>query len=524
MSYIVDNSYKTNDKLTVEEKDALRDFDLHMKTIDNLPDGPQKQTAMRKAQDSFTNISARLGLGSESLNEGAGYHLTRFTYSYPQLIALFRNSWIIQKGISIPAVDMHRNGILIKSELEPDQIKQLEKGIKEQKQKLIEGRKWGRLFGGAVGILLFDNMYDRYVEGIDGQKAIVEYPLEIDDIAVGSFKGIYILDRWNGVSPSGELEDDKSSYHYGQPKYYTINLPDQPAIRLHHSWVLPFLGTQLPRLERYADTYWGMSEVEPVIREVQKRDNANFSVANLIFQASLRVLKLKDLRLQMARGSEEFQKEITSRFDQLTKHQSNQRMTLIDKDDEFQIHSTQFAGLDDILETFMEDIAGAFRIPMDRLWGRPGKGFSGDDKSSLRNYNEYIENQQEEHERHNYQKLLDIICKSELGFIPDDLDFDFVSMYDSDMETRRSEMEQKALLIQSFYNDGIILKSVALKEAKQLQKYGLFDNITDDMVAQAEEDEKLDLGEEDSEEFMLEEEEETTKTKDGLWKIFKRKK
>lgn len=525
MSYIVDNSYKTKPGLTKAEKEVIAAFDEQLVKIDQMNSISEKEAAVGRFVDTFTNLSARLGFGSNSQSEGAGYVLTRFTFDYQQTTALYRNSWIIQKGINIPAVDMHKLGVQLDTELEPDQVKKVEKKLRQVKQRMIAGTKWGRLYGGAVGVLLIDEVFNKTVVGKDGQEVpLIELPLEIDDINVDAFKGIYVLDRWNGVSPSGLLEDDMTSYHYGKPKYYTINLPDQASIKVHHSWVLEFSGIELPRLERYADAYWGMSELEAVIREVQKRDNTNYSVANLVFQASLRVFKFEGFKQMLASSNEKFQEEMSHRMEALVANQSNQRATVIDSKDDFAVHSTQFSGLDSILETFMEDIAGAFRIPMDKLWGRPGKGFSGDDKASQRNYNEYIENQQEEHLRHNYKKLIDVICKSELGFIPEDIDFIFVSLYTSDQETRRSEFEQKSMQILQHYQAGGIPQSVYLKEMKQLGvEYNMFTNITDEMILQAEEDEKLDLGEEDSEEFMMEDNPEL-KAKDGvLRRLFKRK-
>lgn len=515
-----------NHKMSDAEAEIVELYDKQIQRLD------KREIGIDKVLDSFSNFSARLGLGTESMEQGSFYSLTRFTFDYQQITALYRNSWIVQKGIDIPATDMVKHGITIKSEMRPADILKLQKKFKEQNQKKIGGIKWSRLYGGSVGVILIKDAFKMTKKTLDGNEVpIVQLPLEIDDISVDSFKGLYILDRWNGVSPDGELEDDISSYQFGSSRYYTINLPDQSSIKIHHSWLLLFTGIEMPRIERYADSYWGMSELEPVIAEINKRNNTNFSVANLVFQASLRIYKMKDFRQVTSTGSQEFQEEMANRLESLTKYQSSQRATVIDKDDDFAIHSPTFSGLDDILETFMEDIAGAFRIPMDKLWGRPGKGFSGDDKASQRNYNEYIATLQEERMRHNDEKLLQVISKSVLGHIPDDLDFIYTSLYNSDLETRRSEMEQKLNMVLQSFVDGVITdRSIILKEMKQIgEEFDMFSNITDEYIAKIEKLDKLDMDEEESEEVMTGKKEDKdvnseVKSKDNIFSKFIKKK
>lgn len=500
--------------ITKDELKVINVFDTQM---DKLLKG---KTTIDRVLDTFTNFTARIGGGTESQSEGASYFLTRLSFDYQTITALFRNSWIVKKIIVLVATDMNKLGIQISTELDPKDVDKIEKKLDEVNQKMIEGTKWGRLYGGAVGILMIKDVMNKMVETKDGTKVrLIELPLEIDDINVDSFGGIYILDRWNGVSADTTLETDMMSYNYGRPKYYMINLPNESAVKIHHSWVLPFLGIDLPRIERLADNGWGMSDLEPVFRELQKRDNTNYSVANLVFQASLRVFKFDNFRQSVATGSKAFQKEMQSRLESLVKYQSNQRATIIDTKDSFEVHSATFAGLDSILEIFAEDIAGASNIPMTKLFGRQGKNFGGDDKAAARNYSDFINAEQEERLRHNYEKLLMIISKSELGKVPDDMTFEFIAHYDSDIDTKRSQLEQELTQIAIPFENGGIPRSLYLKELKERGKeFNMFTNITDDMIIKAEKDERLDPGEVDDDYDDIDE---TVKSKDGL-KLFKK--
>ncbi len=68
------------------------------------------------------------------------------------------------------------------------QMTQLERRTQIRK-KLLLGMYWGRLYGGAVGVILIKGHND------------MSQPLSLDTIMPGSFLGLHILDRWNGVYP-----------------------------------------------------------------------------------------------------------------------------------------------------------------------------------------------------------------------------------------------------------------------------------------------------------------------------------
>lgn len=475
------NQISTHDGFSEDEKNQLKLLD--------------SQISILQSRDSYSNIAARLGLGSDSLNEGAFYYLTRLTFDYQQLTAMYRNSWIIREGINIIANDMHKLGIDIKSELQPEQIEKVQKKLNDVRQKQIECTRWGRLYGGAVALMLIGDSLNKFVTTPEGSVRIIELPLEITDIDVDSFHGLYVLDRWNGVSPTGEIEKDPSSYQFGLPKYYTLTFPDKSSIKVHHSWLLIDTGLQLPRLERYADAWWGMSALEPVYRELQKHDNTNYSIANLIFQSSIRVFKFDGFKQATASTNKKFQEEMNSRLETLTKLQHNHSATVIDTKDDFQVHNQTFAGLDAVLNIFKGYVAAAFRIPQSKFYGLEASGLGSDDVSSLRNYSDDILSGQEEKERHNYEKLLNVICKSELGMVPKDIDFEFVTHYRSDIETRRSQFEQEMTMASTAFENGGIKRSTYLKELKEIgSKYNVFTNITDAEIAEAEKEENFDEG------------------------------
>ena len=66
--------------------------------------------------DTYANIAANLGIGSDNLSEQGGYLLTRFSWDYRTLNALYRNNWIAKVIIDKPANEMLKNWFEIQSQ------------------------------------------------------------------------------------------------------------------------------------------------------------------------------------------------------------------------------------------------------------------------------------------------------------------------------------------------------------------------------------------------------------------------
>lgn len=84
-------------------------------------------------------------------------------------------------------------------------------------------------------------------------------PLDIDTVMPGSFLGLQVLDRWNGIYPENELVTDPEDWDYGLPAFYTIRdeASGQAAARVHHSRIVRFIGREAPWMEQVAELYWG---------------------------------------------------------------------------------------------------------------------------------------------------------------------------------------------------------------------------------------------------------------------------
>ncbi len=179
---------------------------------------------------------ARLGYDTPNLMEGTQYPMTRLTQQYQLMNSLYRGHWIIRKVIdSIPG-DMCKNWIKINTQLKPDELKRfdnLQRTTRIQRD-ILQGLKWGRLYGGAAAVII-----------IDGQEDILDQPLDYNTIMPGSFKGLIVSDRWSGITPGAETIEDVNSPDYGFPEYYEW-FGDNQTVKVHYSRILRFIGRELP--------------------------------------------------------------------------------------------------------------------------------------------------------------------------------------------------------------------------------------------------------------------------------------
>lgn len=437
--------------------------------------------------DAFQNQMARLGFGQPNLNEGADYPLTRMSQNYNLFTSLYRSSWIVRKIVDVFPSDMVKNWIKFNSSLDPEKISKINSVIRKTKtkEKIKEGLRWARLYGGAAGLIL-----------IDGDEDLSE-PLDYDAIMLDDYKGLLIFDRWNGIYPDIELEDDISDEEYGYPKYYSISLSEannnlmlsynkQDLVKVHHSRIVRFNGRDLPLWERQAEMFWGESEIEIVFEELKKRDNTSANIASLIFLANIRVLKMNDLGQLLGASTQKAQENLYKVLQAQNQLMSNMGIYVMDKDDDFGSEQYSFGGLNDIYESFMLDIAGACEMPVTKLFGREPAGFNSTGESDLTQYYDTLEEKQETYLQPIIDKLLPIIFMSTLGAIPEDLDWEFNPCMNVNSKDLVDLAQSMASPIFEAFNAGLITKEIALKELKQQnEKTGMWSNITDEDIKNA---------------------------------------
>lgn len=455
----------------------------HRKTVTDARQPPAEQKMPKHlasrglTTDAFQNVLARLGHGTPNLLEGTEYPMTRLTKNYQLMNSLYRSHWIIGRIIDTIPEDMTRNWITLTTQMPPEAIRRLDKlwRVRKVKQKILQGLKWGRLYGGAVGLIM-----------IEGHQDELDQPLDFDTIMPGSFKGLMILDRWSGVYPNSELVDDIDDPEFGLPRSYQVTMDEGKTMNVHHSRIVRFIGRELPYWEKIAEIHWGSSEVEAVFDELKKRDNTSWNIAQLIFLANLRVMKSEDLGEMLAVGDPKLQSDIYNTIQAQNWLMNNMGLHLIGKNDEFETHQYSFGGLNEIYESFMLDMAGASKIPVTKLFGRAPAGMNATGESDMQNYYETVQQAQETMLAPVLDKLLPVMCMSEFGAVPDDIDYMFNPIRTPDDKEVAELADKKTTSIINAYNAGLISQRTGMKELKQMgDTTGMFTNITDEDIDNA---------------------------------------
>lgn len=428
--------------------------------------------------DEFVNPLARSGAGMPNLLEATEYPLTRFTQNWQVLNSLYRSHWVVQKIINTIPQDMMKNGYDLQSDINPDQIQKISKIIRQTRlhSKILNGLYWGRLYGGAAGIIMIDGEADRMDE-----------PLDLDRVMPGAFKGLLIMDRWSGIMPSADLITDITDPDFGMPEYYEVTLPEgQGVIRLHNSRVCRFSGREMPYLEKLAENYWGTSEMEHVFSELKKRDNVSWNIALLTFMANIRVMKIDGMEQLLAYGGDKSQQALYNTLEGLNMMLNNNGIQILGKDDSYESHQYTFSGLGEVYDRFMMDVSGACGIPVTKLFGRSPAGMNSTGDADMDNYYDTIEQSQESQLRPVLDKLLPIVCMSALGAVPDDLDYIFNPVRRPSNDEKQSLGSQQTAAVVQAYTAGLVSEKTALRELQGSSKLtGMWTNITDEQIEAA---------------------------------------
>lgn len=436
------------------------------------------QPIRSRALDAFTNMLARLGAGTPNLLEGTEYTTERMTRDFATLNALYRESWIVRRIVDVIPADMLKNWITITSGIEPAVEKKISLALRRTQliDKLKRGMQWGRLYGGALGIMLVKH------QGND-----LTTPLRLDYIMPGDFAGMLIFDRWNGVSPSSELVDDVTDPEYSYPKYYTISDPTNGGmVQIHHSRCIRFPGNLLPYWEELSELQWGASVIEPIMDDLKKRDNVSWNIAQLTFMANLRVLKMEDLGQLLASTDAISQRELYNTIQAQNILMSNMGLQIMDSKDSMETHQYTFGGLADVYQQFLMDIAGAAEMPVTKLFGRSPAGLNATGQSDLQNYYDMIAEKQESYLRPILNKVLPPFIISTLGSMPDDFDFDFDPVAEPSDKERAELAKTGTDNVVAAFNAGLISQRMALQELKQQsERTGVWTNITDEDIERA---------------------------------------
>jgi hypothetical protein len=155
------------------------------------------------------------------------------------------------------------------------------------------------------------------------------------------------------------------------------------------------------------------------------------------------------------------------------------------------IESTQFSfgGMGEIFQLFQLNLAGAAQMPVTRLFGRTynGLGQAGDGDEKI--YEEKIATDQAAYLLPQLEKLYPVICMSELGEVPDDLDLICPSIRVLDEKDKAELAKAVADTTTVYLNGGIMSPRKVAQEVKRTSDVtGIGSTLDDDFIQKLSDD------------------------------------
>ncbi len=395
---------------------------------------------IRPMRDGLANILT--GRGTSYDRAAHSFWHRRFSTSQ-QIEAAYLASWLHRKIVDIPALDMTRAG----RDWDGDEAV-IETIEAEEKRlglwaKVREAITYARLGGGVILIGLGDD---------------ASQPLPAN-IRLGQLQYLTVLSRWQ--LSLGDMVTDPADPLFGQPRHFMLS-GTSAQVKIHPSRVIVFKGLPVPAFHStpWEDRFWGMSVVEAVDDAVRHADMATGGFATLIDEAKIDVYRMSGLTEMAGRGADG-ESTVLRRMELTNTSKSVHRAVLLDKDDEWEQRQLTWAGIPDVIKTYLAIVAGAADIPATRLLGKSPDGMNATGEGDMANYHQSIAAQQEAYLRPALSQL-DAVMLASAG-VRDRLAWAFSSL---SVLTAQQEAEieaKEAAAVTSYANSGLVPESAMAK-------------------------------------------------------------
>lgn len=430
-------------------------------------------------QDSLFNLVTALGTSKDK-----SYH-TKYGFApvdRQQLLAAYRGDWIARKVVSIPAMDSTREWRAWQAD--KSDITAIEKTERRLglKQKLRSALIKARLFGGAALVI-----------GVGRDDASAE--LDPTKIVRDGLSWVHDVSR-HEISSTGQMVTDVSSPWYGRPEYYEFRSAQGTTVRAHPSRVAVLRGVDVPdRSAVGLDGGWGDSVLQAVDDAIKNVGLCSGAIATMVWEAKLDVIKIPNLMASLSQP--EYEERLKSRLSLANEAKSFINALVMDKEEDWERIQQSFVGLPDVLKLYLLIASGAADIPVTRFLGQSPAGLNSTGESDIRNYYDRIKSDQVDDLQPALEQLDDALIASALGKRPEDVYYDWRSLWQLDDVQKADLALKKAQTFQIDANaGGVPIEALGKARANQLIEDGTYPGL-EDAIAEAETQATLDPAETD---------------------------
>jgi uncharacterized protein len=395
--------------------------------------------------DTFHNFLS--GLGMPGRDKMTGHEYVTQVWTRHQLESAFRSDWIARKAITIPAHDATREWRHWQAR--GDQIELLEETEKrlQVQLKLQQALTKARLYGGCCLLI-----------GVEGN---MEAELDPDTVKKDGLKFLHVLapHQLSIEKLITKLDDP----YYGQPEHYVLTDGDDQrnSIKIHPSRMVRLLGLDTP--DPMQNNGWGDPIMQVIHDSVAAAGTVAQSIATLIAEAKIDVVKIPGLTEIFS--TEDGTGRLIKRFSEANVAKSVVNALVLDAEEDWQRIGTDFQGMPEVLQMYLQIAAGAADVPVTRFLGQSPAGMNATGESDLQNYYDRIASDQELRLRPALTKLDKALMRSALGNLDENIYYEWNSLWQMD-EAKQSEIAKRKAEISKIDVDAGLIPPEALAKGR----------------------------------------------------------
>lgn len=351
----------------------------------------------------FLNIGTK-GDRSAYTKAGKRRHLDQ-----TELTNLYTGDGFARRIIDLPAEEMTRAGYELEGVDDNHEVcASLE--LLNATRCLTDALRWSRLYGGAIIVLIVN----------DGN--MLEDPLNME--TVKELEALRVYDRWQITRKA--WYDDPNDKRFGQTKVWQVTPVRGTPYDVHESRCLVFDGMPVPDLIREENDGWGDGVLQTCNEQLSRFNLSQYWGNQLLERAQQAVHGIPELtNLLRAKGGEDL---IRKRIDIVDMTRSVNNTVVIDALETYDLKSTSFSGVPDILDRLGLALSSVTGMPESLLFGRQQGGLNSTGKSDLENWYAKVKQMQVNKLRDPLAKLLEIQLRA-MGKPADDIEVEFEPLF-----------------------------------------------------------------------------------------------
>ena len=312
--------------------------------------------------------------------------------------------------------------------------------------RLLEAWVNARLYGGG-GIFIND--------GTPLEQLV--RPLNYD--RVDKIRSLTALTRWELICQATDIHRNIENPSFGLPRYYRM-FPrmslGRVATQVHSSRIIRFDGKKLPRLLFIRNNFWGDSVLTSLYERLGDYKMTGASIASVLTDFRLLVLKMKGLTQAVAAGKEV---QIQTKMQIMNEAKSVCGSLMIDAEDDFGFQSSSLAGVADLVDRVGKLLQAETDIPHTILFNESPSGLGATGRSEERQWFDHVHAQQMNYLKPRLDQLMKIVFAQRQGptkgQTPTNWKYNFDPLWQEDEDTKTKRELAQAQADQIYVELGV---------------------------------------------------------------------